>query len=244
MYTIKAIQRGRRPSTSKIEWIRRMPSLRYPSIPEIGGIRFYPTQYVTVSNTFLVQHRAMLEALLASGIVSVCQGMKALKISEYDALVTELKSTPPEVVAPESDKAPEVSPPPVEVPDPDETEVEEEAEVENEEEVENEAEVEVEVDEEVPEEPEDEDEPERARNEDGEFVADNPETPEVNEAWVGGKSPKQQEVEEPASLVGPISLYSKMNKTNLLNTLKPFDPDVSETLTKKELLGRIKKLLK
>lgn len=164
MYTIKAIQRGRRPSTSKIEWIKRMPSLRYPSIPEIGGIRFYPTQYVTVSNTFLVQHRTMLEALLVSGIVSVCQGMKALKTSEYNDLVAELMSTPPEVVAPEGDEAPVVSPPPAEVTDPDETEVEDEVESEDEVEVGVEAEVEDEVGEEASEEPEDEDEPERARN--------------------------------------------------------------------------------
>lgn len=31
---------------------------------------------------------------------------------------------------------------------------------------------------------------ERARNEVGQFVADDPKTPEVNEAWEGGKAPK------------------------------------------------------
>jgi len=34
-------------------------------------------------------------------------------------------------------------------------------------------------------------EPVRARDEDGHFVADDPSTPEVNEAWDGGKAPKK-----------------------------------------------------
>ena len=34
-------------------------------------------------------------------------------------------------------------------------------------------------------------EPVRARDEDGHFVADDPSTPEVNEAWEGGKAPKK-----------------------------------------------------
>ena len=32
-------------------------------------------------------------------------------------------------------------------------------------------------------------EPERARDEDGKFIADDPSTPDINEAWVGGKKP-------------------------------------------------------
>ena len=32
-------------------------------------------------------------------------------------------------------------------------------------------------------------EPERARDEDGKFIADDPETPDTNEAWKGGKKP-------------------------------------------------------
>ena len=32
-------------------------------------------------------------------------------------------------------------------------------------------------------------EAERARDEDGKFIADDPETPDVNEAWEGGKKP-------------------------------------------------------
>ena len=35
-------------------------------------------------------------------------------------------------------------------------------------------------------------EPKRARNEKGRLVADDPSTPEVNEAWEGGKAPKKK----------------------------------------------------
>mgnify|MGYP003109653217 CR=1 FL=1 len=38
---------------------------------------------------------------------------------------------------------------------------------------------------------EDED-PERARNDKGHYIADDPETPEVNEAYVGGKAPAKK----------------------------------------------------
>ena len=34
--------------------------------------------------------------------------------------------------------------------------------------------------------------PKRARNEKGHLVADDPSTPEVNEAWEGGQSPKKK----------------------------------------------------
>jgi hypothetical protein len=34
------------------------------------------------------------------------------------------------------------------------------------------------------------DEPKRARNDKGQLVADDPSTPDVNEAWEGGKAPK------------------------------------------------------
>ena len=40
---------------------------------------------------------------------------------------------------------------------------------------------------------------EQARNEKGQFVADDPKTPEVNEAWVGGKAPKSK-VKKPATI--------------------------------------------
>lgn len=33
-------------------------------------------------------------------------------------------------------------------------------------------------------------EPKRARNDKGQLVADDPSTPDVNEAWEGGKAPK------------------------------------------------------
>jgi len=35
-------------------------------------------------------------------------------------------------------------------------------------------------------------EPTRARTETGKFVADDPSTPDVNEAWKGGKAPKKK----------------------------------------------------
>jgi hypothetical protein len=34
--------------------------------------------------------------------------------------------------------------------------------------------------------------PKRARKKDGEFKADDPSTPDVNEAWKGGKAPKKK----------------------------------------------------
>jgi len=38
----------------------------------------------------------------------------------------------------------------------------------------------------------DKDEPKRARNEKGQLVSDDPSTPDVNEAWEGGKAPKKK----------------------------------------------------
>ena len=38
-----------------------------------------------------------------------------------------------------------------------------------------------------------EDEPVRARDDKGHYVADDPSTPDVNEAWEGGEAPKAQE---------------------------------------------------
>ena len=35
--------------------------------------------------------------------------------------------------------------------------------------------------------------PKRARNEDGHYVADDPSTPDVNEAWEGGEAPEEEE---------------------------------------------------
>ena len=37
-----------------------------------------------------------------------------------------------------------------------------------------------------------EDEPKRARNEKGHYVADDPSTPDVNEAWEGGEAPEEK----------------------------------------------------
>tara|TARA_Y100001937_G_C7074966_1_gene310150 strand:+ start:443 stop:658 length:216 start_codon:yes stop_codon:yes gene_type:complete len=37
-----------------------------------------------------------------------------------------------------------------------------------------------------------EDEPKRSRNEDGTYKGDDPSTPNVNEAWKSGKSPKKK----------------------------------------------------
>ena len=37
-----------------------------------------------------------------------------------------------------------------------------------------------------------EDKPKRARNKKGQLVADNPDTPDINEAYVGGKAPKKK----------------------------------------------------
>ena len=39
-------------------------------------------------------------------------------------------------------------------------------------------------------------EPKRARNEKGQLVGDDPDTPEVNEAWEGGKAPKKKAVKK------------------------------------------------
>lgn len=35
-------------------------------------------------------------------------------------------------------------------------------------------------------------EPKRARDKNGKFIPDDPETPDYNEAWVGGKAPKNK----------------------------------------------------
>lgn len=40
-------------------------------------------------------------------------------------------------------------------------------------------------------EPEEKGEPVRAKNDDGTFIADDPSTPDVNEAWEGGEAPKK-----------------------------------------------------
>ena len=34
--------------------------------------------------------------------------------------------------------------------------------------------------------------PKRARDKDGKFIADDPSTPDYNEAWVGGKAPENK----------------------------------------------------
>jgi len=41
--------------------------------------------------------------------------------------------------------------------------------------------------------------PERSRDADGGFQSDDPSTPEVNEAWVGGKAPKKKAVRKKKS---------------------------------------------
>lgn len=43
-----------------------------------------------------------------------------------------------------------------------------------------------------------EDEPQRARNDKGHYIADDPSTPDVNEAWEGGEAPEVKEEPEPA----------------------------------------------
>lgn len=39
--------------------------------------------------------------------------------------------------------------------------------------------------------------PKRARNEKGQLIADDPSTPDVNEAWEGGKAPKKKAAPKP-----------------------------------------------
>ena len=43
-----------------------------------------------------------------------------------------------------------------------------------------------------------EEEDERSRNKDGTFKGDNPSTPNVNEAWKSGKSPKKKKTRKKA----------------------------------------------
>ena len=42
-------------------------------------------------------------------------------------------------------------------------------------------------------------EPKRARDDKGHYVADDPSTPDVNEAYVGGKKPKKKTTKKPAA---------------------------------------------
>ena len=44
--------------------------------------------------------------------------------------------------------------------------------------------------------------PERARDGDGQFAGDDPDTPDVNEAWVGGKAPNKKKA-APAKKAAP-----------------------------------------
>lgn len=52
----------------------------------------------------------------------------------------------------------------------------------------------------------------RARDEDGRFVADDPSTPNINEAWVGGKSPAKKSKSKKAGGSKPNNTKSNLNK--------------------------------
>jgi len=43
---------------------------------------------------------------------------------------------------------------------------------------------------------------ERARNEKGQLIGDDPSTPDINEAYVGGKKPKKKTTKKPAAKKG------------------------------------------
>ena len=86
-----------------------------------------------------------------------------------------------------------------------------------------------------------EEEPERAREDDGTFVADDPETPDVDEAWEDGVGPVEEEVEEPEVAEEPkmsVSDLNKMPKKKLVPWLleKGISEDKLDGLTKKKLV--------
>ena len=53
------------------------------------------------------------------------------------------------------------------------------------------------------------DEPERARDEKGHYVADDPDTPDVNEAYEGGKAPKAKAKAAPKKKGRPAGSKNK-----------------------------------
>lgn len=55
----------------------------------------------------------------------------------------------------------------------------------------------------------------RARNEEGEYIGDDPSTPDVNEAWVEDSSPTRDEMEAKAKELG-ISFKKKTKDKQLL----------------------------
>ena len=73
-------------------------------------------------------------------------------------------------------------------------------------------------------------EPERARDEDGQFVGDDPATPAVNEAYVGGKAPAKR------------SWNPKDNKATLLKVAKKAKiKGLSKDNTKAEIIEALEK---
>ena len=266
MYIIRTVQRGRRPISSRSTWTRRMPTLRYPTIPQIGAIRFTPAQNITVNTVFLKKHQRMIFALVESGIIEVHRWNRTLKlpalkeaIASFGTSVEEEAPATPEDTVPEETEPPAGDPVDVDVepeesgdaPPPEEPETEEESE-----------------------EPTNEssDEPERAHDEDGRFVGDDPSTPDVNEAWEGGVAPSgdsepEEEVEEepeevvveeasefdpepapededsppedaPPTFEGPKTKYTKMLKPALLELMTPHF-EVDDSMTKRELLAHL-----
>lgn len=59
--------------------------------------------------------------------------------------------------------------------------------------------------------------PKRAKHPNGKFVADNPATPEVNEAWVGGKAP----IKKVKAISTPITEGQKVTNVKKTKDNKP-----------------------
>ena len=67
--------------------------------------------------------------------------------------------------------------------------------------------------------------PKRARTDLGHYVADDPKTESVNEAWVGGKAPV---------------VLEKMKKTDLVAMAKDMGIDLPKSITKSDIISKIK----
>lgn len=86
---------------------------------------------------------------------------------------------------------------------------------------------------------EDYEEPERAREPDGTFKADDPSTPDVDEAWVDGEGLEtEMETEEKPE---PSVWNSKMRKAKLLNVAEFYGLSLTMDETKKEIIKELKK---
>ena len=57
-----------------------------------------------------------------------------------------------------------------------------------------------------------EDEPVRARNDKGHYIADDPSTPDVNEAWEGGEAPEEEPVKPAPKKRGRPKKTTQKNK--------------------------------